>query len=92
MKEACCEENTGAASLWKIGKYKVQTALGVSHVGQLYKYPDVASRVCISRVCFVAAAASGRLVPAVGAVMRPEEVGFTHQAGGKFLSPSGDSR
>lgn len=47
---------------------------------------------CISRVCFVAAAASGRLVPAVGAVMRPEEVGFTHQAGGKFLSPSGDSR
>lgn len=59
---------------------------------ELNKYPDVASHVCISRVCFVAAAASGRLVPAVGAVMRPEDVGLTHHAGGKFLSPSRDPR
>lgn len=27
------EENTGAVSLWKIGKYSVQTTLGLSHVG-----------------------------------------------------------
>lgn len=33
LKEGCYEENTGAASLWEIGKYNVQTRLTVSHVG-----------------------------------------------------------
>lgn len=55
---------------------------------QLNKHPDVASHVCISRVSFVAA----RLVLAGGAVMRPEDVGFTHHAGGTFLNPSRDNR